>query len=320
MINNLYSIGRACAITIIFLWYSVCLAQRVPRAEFNFRNDNDLYLFNKQDQYYTNGVFFNIRKAVDSTRLSHKELNRLWGITLGQKMYNAYTAQIRYIEEVDRPITAYLFLSADIDYYFASETMLSLTAELGTIGRRALGKQFQERIHKALNLYDIAGWEYQLANAFGIDAGVQYGGLLYRNRSAWFDLSAYGNAVLGLNHTGISVASAWRLGRINPLHQSAYTGSRLQVNRKHVSNELFFYYNPELKFVAYDATLQGGMFLRDKGPVTHTPSRWVMYNQFGMMYANALLTLRAQYIFYSKEVPGMFFRHRYGSIGMSYRF
>ncbi|SEK35434.1 lipid A deacylase LpxR family protein [Parapedobacter koreensis] len=320
MINNLYTILKACLMAMLFFDHTGCLAQHVPHSEFNFRNDNDLYLFNKQDQYYTNGVFFNIRRTVDSASLSSNEVNRLWGITIGQKMYNAYTAQIRYIEEVDRPITAYLFLAVDIDRYFANETLLSFTGEIGTIGQRALGQQFQKSIHKVLNLYDIAGWEYQLENAFGIDAAVQYGGLLYRNAQQWFDLSAQAEAKLGLNHTGMSIAPTIRLGQLNSFHQSAYTYSRLQTAAKPVGNELFFFYSPQLNFVGYDATLQGGMFLRDKGPVTHTPARWVWYNNVGVMYAQHALTLRLQYIFYTKEVPGMFFRHRYGSVGMSYRF
>ncbi|HWK56013.1 MAG TPA: lipid A deacylase LpxR family protein [Parapedobacter sp.] len=318
--SPLYRVGKACVVFALLFSYSVCLAQHLSHTEFNFRNDNDLYLFNKQDQYYTNGVFFSIRKTVDSTSLSTNEANRIWGVTIGQKMYNAYTANIRYIEEVDRPITAYLFLAANLDRYFERERLFSVTAEIGTIGQRALGKQFQESIHKAFRLYDIAGWQYQLKNAFGIDATTRYGGLLYRNPTQWFDISGQVAATLGLNHTGFAIAPSFRFGRINPLHQSVYTSSRLQVRGNTVAKELFLYYSPRLHFVGYDATLQGGMFLRDKGPVTHTPARWVWYNQVGMMYAKNALSLHFQYIFYTKEVPGMFFRHRYGSVGMGYRF
>lgn len=235
-------------------------------------------------------------------------------------MYNAYTANIRYIEEVDRPITAYLFLAANIDHYFANETFLSFAGEVGTIGQRALGRQFQEGIHKVLRLYDIAGWEYQLENAVGLDASVRYGGLLYRNAARWFDLLGQAAATLGTNHTGLSITPTLRFGRINPLNQSTYTSSRLQASGKSAGKELFFYYSPRLNFVGYDATLQGGMFLHNKGPVTYTPARWVWYNQIGLMYAKNALSLHIQYIFYTKEVPGMFFRHRYGSVGMGYRF
>jgi len=320
MTNSLFDIRKACLTTIVLFIHAAGIAQHGTRSEFNFRNDNDLYLFNKQDQYYTNGVFFNIRQTVDSANLSDREANRLWGITVGQRMYNAYTAQIHHIEEVDRPITAYLFLSANLDRYFTNETFLSFAGEIGTIGQRALGRQFQEGIHKVLNLYDIAGWEYQLNDAFGADASVRYGGLIYRNSARWFDVSAQAEATLGFNHTGLSVAPSLRFGRINPLHQSAHTSGRLQSRGRPIGREFFFYYTPQLNLVGYDATLQGGMFLRDKGPVTYTPARWVLYNQVGILYANQAITLRMQYIFYTKEVPGMFFRHRYGSVGVGYRF
>lgn len=320
MASNLYSIGKVCIALILLLSYTLCAAQHHPRSEFNFRNDNDLYLFNKQDQYYTNGIFFNIRKTADSTNLSANEANRLLGLTIGQKMYNAYTANIRHIEEVDRPITAYLFIAANFDRYFESERFVSFIAEIGTIGRRALGEQFQEGIHRAFRLYDIDGWQYQLKNAFGMDVAAQYGGLLYRNRGQWFDVSGRATATLGVNHTGFSIAPSFRFGRLNPFHQSIYTSSRLQAYGGSVAEELFLYYSPRLQFVGYDATLQGGMFLRDKGPVTHRPARWVWYNQIGMMYAKNALSLHFQYIFYTKEVPAMFFRHRYGSVGMGYRF
>ncbi|MEC3878266.1 lipid A deacylase LpxR family protein [Parapedobacter sp. 10938] len=320
MTSPLHHIGKACMALALLFGYSMCLAQHFPRTEFNFRNDNDLYLFNKQDQYYTNGVFFNIRKAADSAKLSINEANRIWGLTVGQKMYNAYTANIRHIEEVDRPITAYLFFAANFDRYFESERFMSVTVEAGTIGQRALGKEFQESFHKAFRLYDIAGWQYQLKNAFGIDAAVHYGGLFYRNPARWFDMSWRATATLGLNHTGLSASPSFRFGRINPLHRSVYTSSRLQARGHTMAKELFLYYSPRLHFVGYDATLQGGMFLHDKGPVTYTPARWVWYNQVGVMYAKNALSLHFQYIFYTKEVPGMFFRHRYGSVGVGYRF
>ena len=312
-------VGRASVSlgTLLLVAFS-CFAQKIPYTEINFRNDNDLYLFNKQDQYYTNGLFFNIRRTVDSAALSPKEKNRLWGITMGQKMYNAYTAQIHHIEEVDRPITAYLFLAANLDRYFTDESFLSFSGEIGTIGQRALGRQFQEGIHKALNLYEIAGWEYQLENAVGLDAIIQYSRLLYRNKRHWFDISAHTDATLGLNHTRVAAAPTFRWGKINPLHQSAYWGSRLQSRGAAVKQELFVYFKPKLDMVIYDATIQGGLFRHDKGPVTYVPTRWVLSNQFGAVYAHNTLTINLQYIFNTRELPGMFFRHQYGSLGLSY--
>src|SRR5690606_16058401 len=279
----------------------------------------DLYLLNRQDQYYTNGLLLSVHRAVDSLRLSQHEANRVWGIYGGQQIYTAYTGQISEIEEVDRPITAYLFLGADLSRYYTDESVLQLNVELGTIGRSALGRQAQESIHKAFNLYDISGWQYQLENAFGFDIGAKYARLLYRG-GEWFDLTAQATGTLGLHHTNVAVSPVFRVGRINPLYATALFSGRLQSRRTNVANELFFYIRPQVSWIAYDATIQGGLLKQNKGPVVLEPNRWVLSKQVGVVYARHAFTFNLHYTFNTKESPHMFFRHQYGSLGLSYRY
>lgn len=316
------SLLKTLLLAVAFALFTVgpTIAQRSPRVEWGFRNDNDLYLLNRQDQYYTNGLMISILKTVDSTKLSPRELNRLWGISAGQKMYTAYTGQVHAIEEVDRPITAFLFAGVHRRHFFANESIVGLNLELGTIGRRALGRQAQESIHRALNLYEVSGWEYQLKNAFGIDLSVDYAKLVYRNRRHWFDITAQTTGKLGLNHTHATISPTFRWGKINPMHTTAYFSARLQSKAQHVGNEFFLYFKPQLRWVAYDATMQGGLFLRDKGPVIFKPARWVLSQHIGVVYARRSLTLNIQYVFNTRESPDMFFRHRYGSLGLNYRY
>lgn len=48
---------------VIFMGLSPNYAQlRFRHTELELRNDNDMYLMNMQDQYYTNGLFLNLRK------------------------------------------------------------------------------------------------------------------------------------------------------------------------------------------------------------------------------------------------------------------
>jgi len=321
MTNGPINIIRTAIIAILLVARLLCAGQPgMPQSEVIFLNDNDVYLFNKQDQYYTNGVFISVRKSVDSTRLARTEVNRLWDVTIGQQMYNAYTAHIQHIDEIDRPITAYLFAAAHLDRHFADESFISFSGEIGTIGKRAFGRQLQEGIHKVFGLYDIAGWEYQLNNAFGLDLSAGYGRLLYRPYNRWFDVSARADATVGLNHTRLSAGPTVRIGLLNPLHQSALVSARLQSRAAQSAPELFLHYSPQVTWVGYDATVQGGLLLQDKGPITYTPTRWVWHHRVGVVYARHTITLRLQYVFYTKEVPGMFFRHRYGSLGLGYRF
>ena len=295
-------------------------AQRLPRMEWGFQNDNDLYLFNRQDQYYTNGLVLTVSKAADSTALASHESNRIWSVYAGQKLYNAYTGQIHSISEVDRPITAYLFAGISRSAYYTKASMLTYSVELGTIGRRAFGQQTQEAVHRALHLYAIAGWQYQLNNAFGADIRTEYAKQLYRTSRHWFDLTWHASGTLGLNHTNLGTAASFRIGRLNPISVSAYFSSRLQARPHTVANELFLYYKPEVNWIGYDATIQGGIFLDDKGPVARRPARWTMAHQAGLVYAQKAFTCSLQYRFSTREVPTMYFRHQYGSLAISYRY
>lgn len=294
------------------------LAQRGYRYEVGFRNDNDVYLLNQQDQYYTNGLMLYFRKAVDTSLLSDKLAGSTWGVTAGQKMFNSFTAQIHRVEDVDRPITGYLFVNASLNRFYRNEAAFHVSAEAGMIGQKALGRPIQETIHRIFRLYDIAGWEFQLEEAVGVDVSTGYIHLLHRNKSGWFDISAQGSATLGLNYTGFSAAPVFRLGKLGKLYESAYTSSRIgsATNRK----ELFFFYAPHIRYTAYDATIQGGFFLQDKGPVTTKPLPWMLSQRVGMMYSQNAITLNLEYYYNTKEAQRVFFRHQYGSLSVAYRF
>src|SRR5690606_12583818 len=116
------------------------LAQRGYRYEVGFRNDNDVYLLNRQDQYYTNGLMLYFRKAVDTSLLSDKLAGSNWEVTTGQKMFNSFTAQIHRVEDVDRPITGYLFVNAGLNRFYRNEAAFHVSAEVGMIGQKAMGQ------------------------------------------------------------------------------------------------------------------------------------------------------------------------------------
>lgn len=312
---------------ILFLCFLCCMwpmvdvfAQDRVRHEFCFRHDNDLYLATKQDQYYTNGVFLKYAYATKSSKLSRREVNRTVRFTFGHEMYNAFTAYIDTIDLVDRPITAYMFLRAELNRHFKSEGYFNLGIEVGTIGERALGRQAQELIHRGFKLYDVAGWEYQLENAYGVDIRAGYGKMLYRVPAGWLDLSIHAQASLGLNNTRVNAYPSLRIGRMNPLHTSASADARIQSRDEVAAKEVFVFYNPHASWVAYDATVQGGYFLEEKGPVTSEPIPWVYASEFGFVYAARKTTLSFKYLFNTKEVKSMYFRHQYGTVGIAHRF
>lgn len=313
---------RACLLLVCFSLFSINLkGQSIPlTTELEIRNDNDMYLFMLQDQYYTNGLFINLRKTFDDSKLKASELNRLMEFRIGHEMYNSYTAQIDSIEGVDRPITAHLYLSAALHHYFEGEDYLSYSLTVGSIGKRAFGEQLQANLHDLLNMYHAAGWEYQLNNAWTVDLGVQHNKLIGRTENQVLDFSWQSAAKLGNHHIHLKTGPLFRLGRLSAFDQSAHFGGRLQSRGTFTDKEWYLFYRPEVSAVFYDGTLQGGMWIKDKGPVTAEPYPFRISNHFGAIMSNDHLTFQMQYYFNTKESPQSRFRHQYGSVALAYRF
>lgn len=294
-------------------------SQEGNHIELGFRNDNDAYLMIKQDQYYTNGIHFFIRKAADSSRISERWRNKTWTVSLGQKIFNAYKGDIHNIREIDRPITGYLFAAAKMNWYTEREAVFSLGVELATIGPSALGEKVQRRFHDTFGFYTVNGWDYQLRNALGLDLQGGYSRLITRPGKS-FDITFHASTSIGLNNSFLSAGPGFRLGRLNSLFESVSTGSRLQSAGREPEREIFLFYSPQLKWTAYNSTIQGGMLVDDKGPVTFEIEPWVFGNVAGIQYASRKIALNYSYFFNTREVKSTAGFQQFGSLSVSYYF
>src|SRR5690606_24629932 len=140
-----------------------------------------------QDQYYTNGINFYFRQAIDSSRYGQKYANKLWTINIGHKIFNAYNGAVQAVSEIDRPLTGYLYARGELQWHTRKEEIISIGAEIATIGNWAFGEKLQTNFHRIFGFYDISGWEYELNNSTGLDFKASYGTLLFRNKAKNLD-------------------------------------------------------------------------------------------------------------------------------------
>lgn len=311
---------------LLFLGLSLAVC-KVNAQEFKhqlgFRSDNDSYLATGQDRYYTNGLFIFYRRALTSTEATPEIQKKVLELELGQKMYNAQSGAIPALQYVDRPITAYLFAGAGLEWFYKSEKTLKLSVQIGTIGPSALGQEAQEFIHRITGLYTPEGWEFQLKNEMGVNSHIAYNSLIQRNRSQNTDLfwHAYGN--LGTTFTGAGLGFTLRFGQINQLFQTAFNRSTLTANNpipKLTAREFFFFARPQLELVVHDASVSGGLFREDKGPVTYRPKPWVLSQELGFMFAKNRFSAQLSYTFKTAEIRSSARPHQYGSISTFYLF
>jgi hypothetical protein len=302
--------------------------------EVGFKSENDSFLGLGQDRYYTNGLFITFRTASNAKTLSDsaymkklpygssRPLKKIWSFSIGQQLYNAQTGAVPDITYVDRPFAAYLFAQGSIQFFDTNENSGKFSAQIGTIGPSALGEEAQKLIHHTFGFYDLNGWQYQIKNEIGINLDLSVHQLLHRSENKKVDFSYLYNFNLGTTFTGLTAGILFRTGSLNPLYHSIATQSNVSTFKEAGVNEKEFYFflKPSLQFVVYDATIRGGLFRDDKGPVTFKTNPLVFSQEIGAAYAKKRWTVDFSVIFKSKEEKAMLHSHQYGSFDLYYRF
>jgi len=311
-------------IILNFSWFSLEAQTTNYKSEFGFRSENDSYLAGGKDRYYTNGLALNFRTALNEMKFKNKNLNKMiLELEAGQKIFNPQSGSISNSIYVDRPFAGYLYGGVSLNFLFQSENNLKLSLNGGTIGPSSLAKEAQELMHKVIGFYEIDGWQWQVNNELAINASAEYNYLINRfaNEKVDFTVNSYIN--VGNTFSGSGIGLTLRSGAINPLFKSATSQSRISnsaTQKDLTEKEFFFYAKPMLNYVIYDATIQGGLFNKDKGPIVFDAKPLVFSQQIGATYSKNRITADFSILFKTKEVKSSAKPHQYGSIALFYRF
>ena len=319
---------KAICFLLCFAFCCKAFAQQSHSNEIGIQTDDDSYLAQGSDRYYTAGNFAYFRHALnvkDTSRLR----NKILGFEFGQKLYSPHSGSIDFTgaddpKYIDRPFAAYLYVGSTLNFLYKDESNLKLGAQIGIVGPAALGKPIQEFVHRAFGLYKPSGWEYQVDNDFEINLSAEYNRLLAR--ASWADVSLTSYADLGNGFTGAGIGPMFRLGDFNQLFNSESTQSTAIKSRSFTplnSRELFFYYKPQINVVAYDATIQGSLFgskSSNSMEVTLNPERLIFSNQVGIGYSGKRFVIDAAVLLHTKDVKQMVQADQWGSVTILYRF
>lgn len=309
-------------IVVLLMHCTYVLKSQEYSREIGIQTDNDAYLWYGQDRYYTNGLFIFFRQAADQKRFQNKKLDKvIYEIGIGQQMYTPLSAFLPEAYLQDRPFAGYLFAKGQINLFYKDEQVLKAGISLGTVGPNALAEETQNLLHKTVGLYETSGWHYQINNSAAIDMRLAYTALFLRKRNV-FDVSFESQLNFGTTFTGVGLGLLFRTGNINPFNQSAYHNARISRNKtrdKALKKELYVYAKPQLNYVAYDATIQGGFF-SSGSVVTFDVRPFVFEQKVGLNYSNDRFTLDYALTFRSKEIYSPARQHQYGSISAYYRF
>lgn len=307
----------------------LCQAARAQRSrpghfrnEIIFITDNDNYTLQKRDGYYTNGFYLSLQQL--SGRKSRRVLKTIMRYELGQMIYNPYKYSITDPAQMDRPFAGYLYIKATRSVFFNRGNNLRAGVSAGMLGKASGAQQTQQNYHKLIHIYAVEGWTHQLNNEPGVNLHVQYTHPLSGPLSAgqMVDLHAIGKGTLGTSFTNATAGLLFRIGFMEQSTQSVAWDSRLHGAAPAYRNpiEVFAFFQPEAMVQGYNATLQGGLFRKDKGPVTADLQPWLYQHRMGFMIGLRRFSTVIALVHRTREARQMRRKENYGSIQLSYRF
>ena len=245
--------------------------------------DNDSLLFRNADGLYTSGLRFS-----RSYRIKVSEGWQSAGWRFGQQLYTPVhvTIPVADLGPLDRPYAGWIYggMFYRIEHPDGSE--LDFGLDLGCLGPCALGRQTQEVVHSILHQPKPLGWSSQISTEPGLVLHLGGRATPIRLGSA-LDVQPGVSGRLGNIFTDLTAEATFRAGQ---LHLGA-------------EQRVYGFLRLALRAVAYDATLQGGLF-GDETQRTVRPKRDTGEIEAGVQWQGREWALRASVVSRSNQIDG----------------
>jgi len=197
--------------------------------------------------------------------------------------------------------------------------------ELGWMGPSSLTGDIHETWHGFLGLPDPKGWFSQVNNALVLNGYLDYAKGLVRTQGVMTqaDISAVTNLSFGTIYNSVTQGVLFRYGKTLPIESSSHFGNTLStlkpLKKSTNSVEAYLFYQPSVMYVAYDGTLEGGLFTTNESVFTKEPTNWRILHSFGLMLRYGTFDFNFLVYLQPPETSGVT-RHSYGGIELRQRF
>ena len=249
-----------------------------PYFRLNYEND----FFSATDKYYTQGIHLEI-VAPWTKCVLHKPLIRpnfryvKYGLGLEHDGYTPTDYTVPGILYGDRPFAACLMLKTfQIAIDPRHRQRFSSALDIGLIGQAAGGMEMQTAIHRWLHDMTPHGWPNQVHNDAIINYQVDYEKQLL-SVGRLLSITADAMARAGPLSDKLNLGTTLMFGFFDSPFDTLVAGKQ--------NLRIYAYEHAEVNAVAYDATLEGGMFNRSS-PYAIKPSDvtpFVFHNRFGFV-------------------------------------
>ena len=247
----------------------------------NYEND----FFSATDKYYTQGIHLElvapwVKRFPLSKALIHPHYNYIrYGIGLEHEGYTPSEIAPSAILYGDRPFAGCFFLKT---FLIAIDPIkkqrFSTSLNTGVIGQAAGAMEMQTGIHRWLHNITPHGWPNQVHNDAILNYQVNYEKQLLSLRR-FLSIDGDGMARAGTLSDKVNIGTTIMFGYFD----SPFNNATVSAN----NFRIYAYEHAGINAVAYDATLEGGVF-DHTSPYTISPkgiTPFVFENRFGFVVA-----------------------------------
>jgi lipid A 3-O-deacylase len=227
-----------------------------------FKYDNDF--FSATDRYYTQGIQLSvIHRVIKFSPLSYSliRLNKnalnYYGLHFSQDCFTPKSIRYDTLNYLERPFAATFFMSHTLNSLSPEKKIaLQTQLDLGVIGPCAMCEEEQKAIHRSLVNIQPLGWENQLQTNYIINYRAKFEKGLFNKKHR--EIIGDAAARLGTLYTDFSVGLTGRMG----FFSAYFNNLGMDKNAMERKSNFQFYgiLKAKVKAVAYNATVQGGMF------------------------------------------------------------
>lgn len=269
---------------------------------FSFIYENDF--FSATDRYYSQGVMLELvmpfmRKSPFSKTLIrwNKNAQNYYGLRVEQDCFTPVSIRFDTLNRLERPYSGTFamghFLSS-IDP--VKKQRLYTQLDLGVIGPLAKCEETQKGIHKALDNIAPLGWENQISNDLLLNYKFQYEKALVSAK--YIELIGTTEARAGTIYDDIGAGIHLRTGKIN----SYFDNYGITKNAAKNKFQAYFTAKAKGKLVAYNGTLQGGLFTKSIYEIApQNVTRAVFFSYLSVVVTYKRLSLEYARTYLSKE-------------------
>jgi len=306
---------------IVFLPVMVAGQSIYRDQELSIITENDVYLLQNKDQYYSNGIILNYRFVPRPGTFYRKDRNDsikyVINIELAHKFYTPYDIKRQNVRTFDRPYAGTLSGSLSVSKFTSKDKAWSYGFDFGIVGKDSGAEAFQTWYHSWANFPEPQGWEYQIKNELYLNLNGEFN-KQFSLLPGILDVVTYSKATLGTTRFNVDNGLDLRFGKLQSINQSAFKNSLIGKGSDKIEGHNYIYVGLGAEYVFHNTLIEGSIW-SDKDPHTEERVNWVKHWRIGWAANSKNTTFKMTYYHLSKEVVGAGV-HAYIGLELNLRF